>query len=124
MREIYLNNKKLTELGRGAFRELSALNYLGLFHNQIQSIKTKTFAELKNIRYVDLYQNNLRKLRSKVFAGLSKPFKLTLRGNERFVLSLSTMHYIQNKDRSSIPLLGHQLVGRGQLRYRYFPVKM
>lgn len=92
--QLYLSHNLLTEIGRGAFQNLSNLTTLSLEYNLIEKMADGAFLGLTWLRTLYLRENQLTVLSPEVFLDLCSLSDIYLSQNK--LVSIPDMRYAQN----------------------------
>ena len=90
IKEIYMTNLHMTNIGSNYFVGLYKLKDLFISMNNISVIKNLTFVELKSLKMLHLNNNNIKYIESRAFLGLYKLVELKLDNNLIVELKMST----------------------------------
>jgi len=92
--KLYLSHNLLTEIGRGAFQNLTNLTTLSLEYNYIQKMADGAFLGLTKLQKLHLRKNRLTGLRPEVFLDLCSLSSIYLSQNK--LVHIPDMRYAQN----------------------------
>ena len=92
--ELYLSHNLLTEIGRGAFQNLTSLTKLSLEYNLIEKMADGAFLGLTNLKTLYLRENQLTNLLPEVFQDLCSLSYIYLSQNK--LVNIPDMRYAQN----------------------------
>jgi len=91
---LYLSHNFLTEIGKGAFQNLTNLTSLSLEYNLIDKIADGAFLGLTKLKNLFLRQNQLIRLSNEVFQNLGSLANMYLSQNK--LVNIPDMGYAQN----------------------------
>ena len=110
--QLYLSHNLLTDIGRGAFQNLTSLTALSLEYNLIDKIADGAFLSLTNLKNLYLRQNELTRVSAGVFQDLCSLSNLYLSQNK--LVNIPDVGYARN--------LIYLTLDNNNLDSAYFPV--